>query len=89
MNSSTGEKKEMQGLNSKLAVYIERMRQRELGTSNGVTYEEISSVIDMFERNVTDLRGSLDEAHKENTRLKVELGKYKSQADTRDELRRR
>ena len=82
------EKEEMQGLNSKLTVYIERMRQRELG-SGGVTYEEISSIIDMFERNVAELRGSLDDANKENTRLKIELGKYKSQADSRDELKRR
>ncbi|XP_072032641.1 lamin-A-like [Amphiura filiformis] len=82
------EKKELQGLNCKLEVYIERMRQRELG-SGGVTYEEISSVIDMFERNVAELRGSLDDANKENTRLKIELGKYKSQADSRDDLKRR
>ena len=82
------EKKEMQNLNDKLAVYIERMRQREFG-SGGVTYEEISSIIDTFERNVTELRGSLDDANNENTRLKIELGKYKSQADSRDDLKRR
>ena len=88
--SRVQEKEELQNLNDRLAVYIEKMRKLEEQNSR-LTYEvttsketvsrEVSSVRSLFESEVASLRKMLDEEAKEKTKLQLENGRLDELVD--------
>ncbi|XP_050402464.1 prelamin-A/C [Patella vulgata] len=84
------EQQELQGLNDRLAAYIDRVRYLEnennrlnvqVRTSEEVVRREVSKVKSLFESELNDARRLLDETAKEKARLQLEVNKYKSDYD--------
>uniref|UniRef100_A0A665T7K0 Lamin B2 n=1 Tax=Echeneis naucrates TaxID=173247 RepID=A0A665T7K0_ECHNA len=82
------EKQDLQHLNDRLAVYIERVRSLELendrlmvkvSEKEEVTTREVSGLKALYEAELADARRVLDETAKERARLQIDLGK--AQAD--------
>lgn len=76
------EKHELQNLNNRLAVYIDRVKYletenskltQELHSSQEVTTREVSNVKVLFEAELDDLRNALDREAKEKSRLELEI----------------
>nr|CAD7589357.1 unnamed protein product [Timema genevievae] len=75
------EKEELQGLNDRLADYIDRVRQlelennklrREVHTIDEIKKSEVTNVKVMFEQELSELRKSLDELAGNNAKLEVD-----------------
>nr|CAD7398341.1 unnamed protein product [Timema poppensis]CAD7569428.1 unnamed protein product [Timema californicum] len=78
------EKEELQGLNDRLADYIDRVRQlelennklrREVHTIDEIKKSEVTNVKVMFEQELSELRKSLDELAGNNAKLEVDRQK--------------
>jgi len=87
--SRTEEKQLLAGLNSRLAAYIEKVRNLEL--ANGRLEQQVSSIEETTSREVTSLRGmydkelsharkALDEIAKEKAKFEIEAERYKTNA---------
>ncbi|XP_063312044.1 lamin-B2 [Pelobates fuscus] len=84
------EKEELQHLNDRLAVYIDRVRSLELendrlmvkiSEKEEVTTREVSGIKTLYETELADARRVLDETARDRARLQIELGKYRSDLD--------
>lgn len=78
----------MQGLNDRLANYIDRVRYLEAENSRlsvqvqsteEVVKREVSSVKSLYETELADARRLLDETAKEKARIQIEANKYKTE----------
>jgi lamin B len=90
MISRLQEKKELAGLNDRLASYIDRVRSLEVEnrqlttrvqTQEETTTREVTNIKILYEQELSDARKLLDETSKEKARLQIEVGKYKSEAE--------
>uniref|UniRef100_A0A669BQT3 Lamin B2 n=1 Tax=Oreochromis niloticus TaxID=8128 RepID=A0A669BQT3_ORENI len=81
------EKQELQHLNDRLAVYIDRVRALELendrlmvkvSEKEEVTTREVTGLKSLYEAELADARRVLDETAKERARLQIDLGKAQS-----------
>lgn len=88
------EKQELQHLNDRLAVYIDRVRSLELendrllvkvSEKEEVTTREVTGLKALYEAELADARRVLDETAKERARLQIDLGK--AQADLEEATR--
>ncbi|XP_061538960.1 lamin-B2 [Phycodurus eques] len=88
------EKQDLQHLNDRLAVYIERVRSLELendrllvkvSEKEEVTTREVSGLKHLYEAELADARRVLDETARERARLQIDLGK--AQADLEEATR--
>ncbi|XP_006803704.1 lamin-B2 [Neolamprologus brichardi] len=88
------EKQELQHLNDRLAVYIDRVRALELendrlmvkvSEKEEVTTREVTGLKALYEAELADARRVLDETAKERARLQIDLGK--AQADLEEATR--
>lgn len=84
------EKQELQHLNDRLAVYIDRVRALELendrlmvkvSEKEEVTTREVTGLKALYEAELADARRVLDETAKERARLQIDLGKAQSEVD--------
>ncbi|XP_073700199.1 lamin-B2 [Garra rufa] len=84
------EKKELQALNDRLAVYIDRVRSLELendrllvkvSEKEEVTTREVSGIKSLYEAELADARRVLDETARERARLQIDLGKANSELE--------
>ncbi|XP_040273760.1 lamin-B2 [Bufo bufo] len=84
------EKEELQHLNDRLAMYIDRVRSLELendrlmlkvSEKEEVTTREVSGIKLLYETELADARKVLDETARDKARLQIELGKYRSDLD--------
>ncbi|XP_077572491.1 lamin-B2 isoform X2 [Stigmatopora nigra] len=92
--STFQEKQDLQHLNDRLAVYIERVRSLELendrlqvkvSEKEEVTTREVSGLKQLYEAELADARRVLDETARERARLQIDLGK--AQADLEEATR--
>lgn len=81
------EKAELQGLNDRLATYIDRVRQLELeNRSLNIQVEtiqesmtkEVTSMKGLYEQELSDARKLLDDTAKEKAQLQIDVGKLRS-----------
>ncbi|XP_029285926.1 lamin-B2 [Cottoperca gobio] len=88
------EKQDLQHLNDRLAVYIDRVRSLELendrlmvkvSEKEEVTTREVTGLKSLYEAELADARRVLDETAKERARLQIDLGK--AQADLEEATR--
>ncbi|KAA8589877.1 hypothetical protein FQN60_013242 [Etheostoma spectabile] len=88
------EKQDLQHLNDRLAVYIDRVRSLELendrlmvkvSEKEEVTTREVSGLKGLYEAELADARRVLDETARERARLQIDLGK--AQADLEEATR--
>ncbi|KAJ3598929.1 hypothetical protein NHX12_032892 [Muraenolepis orangiensis] len=88
------EKQDLQHLNDRLAVYIDRVRSLEgendrllvkVSEKEDVTTREVSGLKVLYEAELADARRVLDETAKERARLQIDLGK--AQADLEETSR--
>lgn len=84
------EKEELSGLNDRLAVYIERVRQLEnennrlqiqVQTNQETVTREVTSIKSMYESELSEARRLLDDVAKEKARIQIDCTKYKSEND--------
>uniref|UniRef100_A0A667WK34 Lamin B2 n=1 Tax=Myripristis murdjan TaxID=586833 RepID=A0A667WK34_9TELE len=84
------EKQELQHLNDRLAVYIDRVRALELendrlmvkvSEKEEVTTREVTGLKALYEAELADARRVLDETAKERARLQIDLGKAQAELD--------
>lgn len=82
------EQEQLQGLNDRLANYIDRVRYLEAENSRlsvqvqsteEVVKREVSSVKNLYESELADARRLLDETAKEKARIQIEANKYKTE----------
>ncbi|XP_051541181.1 lamin-B1-like isoform X1 [Myxocyprinus asiaticus] len=82
------EKLELQQLNDRLAVYIDRVRslesensvlQLQISEREEVRSRELTGLKTLYETELADARRSLDDTARERARLQIELGKIKSE----------
>lgn len=75
------EKTELQNLNNRLAVYIDRVRQleqentklyRQIQTSEETTTREVSNIKDLYENELNQTRAALDTLAKEKAKLEID-----------------
>lgn len=83
------EKQELAGLNDRLAMYIDRVRELETANSKLTrqirTYEEsstteVSSLKSIYEGELSDARKLLDDLAREKAKLQISLGKAEAEA---------
>ncbi|KAM9831557.1 lamin-B2 [Neosynchiropus ocellatus] len=88
------EKQDLQHLNDRLAVYIDRVRSLELendrlmlkvSEKEEVTTREVTGIKSLYEAELADARRVLDETAKERAKFQIDLGK--AQADLEEALR--
>ncbi|KAK7116770.1 lamin Dm0-like [Littorina saxatilis] len=81
------EQEDLQGLNDRLANYIDRVRYLEaensrlstqIQSTEEVVKREVSSVKHLYESELADARRLLDETAKEKARIQIEANKYKT-----------
>lgn len=81
------EKQDLQHLNDRLAVYIDRVRALELendrlsfkvSEKEEITTKEVSGIKSLYEAELADARRALDETARERAKLQIDLGKSKS-----------
>ncbi|KAM9357815.1 lamin-B2 [Symphorus nematophorus] len=84
------EKQDLQHLNDRLAVYIDRVRALELendrlmvkvSEKEEVTTREVTGLKALYEAELADARRVLDETAKERARLQIDLGKAQAELD--------
>lgn len=84
------EQEELQGLNDRLAAYIDKVRSLEaennrlalqVKSTEEVIRREVTSVKTLYESELSELRKLLDETAKEKARLQIEANKYKAEYD--------
>ncbi|XP_034036207.1 lamin-B2 [Thalassophryne amazonica] len=84
------EKQDLQHLNDRLAVYIDRVRSLELendrlmvkvSEKEEVTTREVVGLKSLYEAELADARRVLDETARERARLQIDLGKAKAELD--------
>lgn len=84
------EKQDLQQLNDRLAVYIDRVRSLELendrlmvkvSEKEEVSTREVSGLKALYEAELADARRVLDETAKDRARLQIDLGKAQSELD--------
>uniref|UniRef100_A0A8C6UQ12 Lamin B2 n=1 Tax=Neogobius melanostomus TaxID=47308 RepID=A0A8C6UQ12_9GOBI len=84
------EKQDLQHLNDRLAVYIDRVRSLELendrlmfkvSEKEEVSTREVSGLKALYEAELADARRVLDETARERARLQIDLGKAQSELD--------
>ncbi|KAJ0032679.1 hypothetical protein NQD34_002760 [Periophthalmus magnuspinnatus] len=84
------EKQDLQQLNDRLAVYIDRVRALELendrlmvkvSEKEEVSTREVSGLKALYEAELADARRVLDETAKERARLQIDLGKAQSELE--------
>ncbi|XP_071399288.1 lamin-B2 isoform X1 [Centroberyx affinis] len=84
------EKQELQHLNDRLAVYIDRVRALELendrlmvkvSEKEEVTTREVTGLKSLYEAELADARRVLDETARERARLQIDLGKAQAELD--------
>uniref|UniRef100_A0A6Q2X4R4 Lamin B2 n=1 Tax=Esox lucius TaxID=8010 RepID=A0A6Q2X4R4_ESOLU len=84
------EKQDLQHLNDRLAVYIDRVRSLELendrlmvkvSEKEEVTTREVTGIKTLYEAELADARRVLDETARERARLQIDLGKANSELE--------
>uniref|UniRef100_A0A7N8WMM8 Lamin B2 n=1 Tax=Mastacembelus armatus TaxID=205130 RepID=A0A7N8WMM8_9TELE len=84
------EKQDLQHLNDRLAVYIDRVRSLELendrlmvkvSEKEEVTTREVTGLKALYEAELADARRVLDETAKDRARLQIDLGKAQAELD--------
>ncbi|XP_068600045.1 lamin-B2 [Brachionichthys hirsutus] len=84
------EKQDLQHLNDRLAVYIDRVRALELENNRlmfkvsekeEVTTREVTGLKSLYEAELADARRVLDETARERARLQIDLGKAQSELE--------
>lgn len=84
------EQEELQGLNDRLAAYIDKVRSLEsenqrlshqVRSTEEIVKREVTSVKTLYESELAELRKLLDETSKEKARLQIEANKYKQEAE--------
>ncbi|XP_020502575.1 lamin-B2 [Labrus bergylta] len=84
------EKQDLQHLNDRLAVYIDRVRSLELendrlmvkvSEKEDVTTREVSGLKALYEAELADARRVLDETARDRARLQIDLGKAQSELE--------
>ena len=84
------EKAELQGLNDRLANYIERVRHLELEnnrlnvqiqSSQETVTREVVSIKTLYEKELSDARRLLDETAKDKARLQIEANKLQNDCE--------
>ncbi len=90
MISRVQEKQQLAGLNDRLAVYIDRVRQLEsenrqlttrVQTQEETVTREVTNIKALYEQELNDARKMLDETSREKAKLQIEVGKYKTDAE--------
>lgn len=88
--SRVEEQEALQGLNDRLAAYIDKVRSLEAENSRlsmqvrsteEIVKREVTSVKTLFESELAELRKLLDDTSKEKARLQIEANKYKTDYD--------
>lgn len=81
------EQEDLQGLNDRLANYIDRVRHLEsennrlctqIQSTEEVIKREVSSVKNLYETELADARRLLDETAREKAKVQIEANKYKT-----------
>lgn len=84
------EKDQLTGLNDRLAAYIDHIRSLEsenqklhvqVQTFEETSQREISSIKDLYDKELSAARKLIDDLSKENAQLTISVGTYKSEAE--------
>lgn len=84
------EKEELQNLNDRLATYIDTVRNLEnensrlstlIRTTQETTSREVTNVKNVYERELADVRKTLDDTAKEKAKMQLAVDKWKNEAE--------